>query len=41
MSRTHDKEGRIIADWVAVTENFGCWGVTAQFENTEGIKLEE
>jgi hypothetical protein len=27
--------------WLAVTENFGGWGVTAQFENMEGIKLDE
>ena len=27
--------------WLAVTENFGGWGVTARFENMEGIKLEE
>jgi hypothetical protein len=27
--------------WLAVTENFGGWGVTAQFENMEGIRLEE
>ncbi len=26
---------------LAVTENFGGWGVTARFENMEGIKLEE
>jgi hypothetical protein len=25
--------------WLAVTENFGGWGVTAQFENLEGIRL--
>ncbi len=27
--------------WLAVTENFGGWGVTAQFENMEGIRLNE
>jgi hypothetical protein len=27
--------------WLAVTENFGGWGVTARFENMEGIKLDE
>lgn len=27
--------------WLAVTENFGGWGVTARFENMEGIRLEE
>lgn len=27
--------------WLAVTENFGGWGVAAQFENMEGIKLGE
>ncbi|HWS99879.1 MAG TPA: family 16 glycoside hydrolase [Pyrinomonadaceae bacterium] len=27
--------------WLAVTENFGGWGVTAQFENMEGIKVNE
>ncbi len=26
---------------LAVTENFGGWGVTAQFENMEGLKLSE
>ena len=25
--------------WLAVTENFGGWGVTARFENLEGLKL--
>ncbi|HYG79310.1 MAG TPA: hypothetical protein VD861_02925, partial [Pyrinomonadaceae bacterium] len=27
--------------WLAVTENFGGWGVTAQFEDMEGIKVSE
>ena len=27
--------------WLAVTENFGGWGVTAQFENMDGIKIAE
>lgn len=27
--------------WLAVTENFGGWGVTAQVENFDGIKLRE
>ena len=27
--------------WLAVTENFGGWGVTARFENMDGIKLDE
>ena len=27
--------------WLAVTENFGGWGVTARFENMEGIKLDK
>ena len=27
--------------WLAVTENFGGWGVTAQFENLEGLKLSD
>lgn len=27
--------------WLAVTENFGGWGVTARFEDMEGIKLDE
>lgn len=27
--------------WLAVTENFGGWGVTARFEDTEGITLQE
>ncbi|HEY0375998.1 MAG TPA: hypothetical protein VGC87_03495 [Pyrinomonadaceae bacterium] len=27
--------------WLAVTENFGGWGVTARFENMEGIKVNE
>jgi hypothetical protein len=26
--------------WLAVTENFGGWGVAAQFENMEGIELD-
>jgi hypothetical protein len=27
--------------WLAVTENFGGWGVTAQFEDMEGIRVIE
>ena len=27
--------------WIAVTENFGGWGIKAQFENTDGLRLKE
>jgi hypothetical protein len=27
--------------WLAVTENFGGWGIRARLENTEGIKFRE
>ena len=27
--------------WLAVSENFGGWGVKAQFENMTGIKIKE
>jgi hypothetical protein len=27
--------------WMAVTENFGGWGIKAEFENMDAIRIKE